>query len=62
MAFYWNIMMYECEVEHKRFLCVFVFLFLMNIILPPVTLLGHFCFPLPSPAHPPTPAHPIPHA
>ena len=23
MAFYWNIMMYECEVEHKRvFLCV----------------------------------------
>jgi hypothetical protein len=21
MAFYWNIMMYECEVEHKR-LCV----------------------------------------
>lgn len=24
MAFYWNIMMYECEVEHKRvfFVCV----------------------------------------
>ena len=38
MAFYWNIMMYECEVEHKRFFCVFVFLFLMNIILPPLTL------------------------
>lgn len=49
MPFYWNIMMYECEVEHKRFVCECVFLFLMNIILPPLTLSGHFCFPL----HPP---------
>lgn len=54
MAFYWNIMMYECEVEHKSFFfCMFVFLFLMNIILPPRTLaklFGFFFFFCMSPA------------
>lgn len=32
------------EVEHKRFLCVFVFLFLMNIILLHWLFQGTFVF------------------